>query len=48
MTPEPLKGHRCMLFLLVSVVSEDRCQRRVARGVNPLVVPVDCLELFLD
>ena len=43
---EPLEGHRGVLFLLVAVVGEDVGQAGVGGGLDPLVVPVDGLELL--
>ena len=45
---QPLEGHRGVLLLLVAIVREHCCQALVAGGGDPLVVPVDRLELLLD
>src|SRR5262249_46198271 len=44
--PDPLEGHRGVLLLLVAIVRQDLLQRLVAGGVDPLVVPVDGLQLL--
>ena len=43
---QPFEGHGRMLLLLVAVVGQDVGQARVLRGLDPLVVPVDGLELL--
>src|SRR5260370_987196 len=45
--PIPLQQHREVLFLLVAIVGQDLLELRVGRGVDPLVVPVGRLQLFL-
>src|SRR5215468_1700957 len=44
--PDPLEGHRGVLLLFVAIVREDLFQRLVAGGVDPLIVPVDGLQLL--
>src|SRR5262249_32148739 len=44
--PDPLEGHRGVLLLLVAIVRQDLLQRLVAGGVDPLIVPVDGLQLL--
>jgi len=47
-SPEPFERHRSVFLFFVAVVREDFLELRVARGIDPLVVPVDRLELFSD
>jgi hypothetical protein len=35
-----------MFFFFVSIVREDRLELRILAGIDPLVIPVDRLELF--
>src|SRR5215468_2578993 len=44
--PDPLEGHRGVLLLLVAIVREDLLQRLVAGSIDPLIVPVDGLQLL--
>src|SRR5262249_20789041 len=45
-TADPFQEHGCVLLLLVAVVPQDVSQLRVLRGVHPLLVPVDGLQLL--
>ena len=45
---QPLEDHRRMLFLLIPVVGENGGQFGIVGGADPLVVPVDRLQLLLD
>ena len=43
---DPLQYHGGVLLFLVAVVRENRLERGVLAGVDPLVVPVHRLQLF--
>jgi hypothetical protein len=43
---DPFQHHGRMLLLLVTIVGQDGAQLVILGGVDPLVVPIHCFQLF--